>query len=166
LSIALQAGDFNSVPSTLPMTVVLEHTGLDDVWPSIHPQPELSQVDGRYVNPVDAISLFGFTYDSPLDSYSANERLDVQGKRLDYILFRNLGHPPSTSPSSSPAAPPQLVPTEARVTLTDTVPGHAFSYSDHSGVEATSIIEPPESKKELLPDVPADGKPQAVVSTS
>jgi len=161
---ALQAGDFNSVPSTLPMTVVLQHAGLDDAWASLHPPSELSQVGGSDVNPVDAISLYGFTYDSPLNSYSASERLDThapapQGKRLDYVLFRNPAHSPSTFSSPSPAALPQLVPTEARVMLTDLVPGYAFSYSDHFGVEATFGIEHPELKRNLLlHDVPADGK--------
>jgi len=169
-SYALQAGDFNSVPSTLPMTVVLEHAGLEDVWASLHPQQDLSQ-DGRHVNPVDAISLYGFTYDSPLDSYSASERLDThssapQGKRIDYVLFRNPGRPLSSFPAPSPAAP-QLVPMEVRVMLTDPIPGHTFSYSDHFGVEATFRIEHSELKKDLLlPDVPTHGKLQTVVPTS
>ena len=146
---ALQAGDFNSVPSTLPMTVVLEHAGLDDAWASLHPPPESNQADGSHVDPADAISLYGFTYGSPLDSYSAIERHPPapQGKRLDYILFRNPAPPPPTSPSPSPAAPPQLVPAEARVVLTDPVPGHTFSYSDHFGVEVTFRIEHAEPKK-------------------
>ncbi len=166
LSYALQAGDFNSIPSTLPMTVVLEHAGLDDVSVSLHPPPELSQVGGCHVNPADAISLYGFTYDSPLDSYSASERLETpsptpQGKRIDYVLFCNPSHLPSTFSAPSLAAPPQLVPTDVRVMLTDHVSGHTFSYSDHFGVEATFRIEHPELKKDLLlPDVPADGKPQ------
>jgi len=51
--------------------------------------------------------------------------------------------------------------------LTDPIPGHTFSYSDHFGVEATFRIEHPELKKDLLlPDVPAHGKPQTVMSTS
>ena len=129
------------------MTVVFEHAGLADAWGSLHPQ---TQTGGGHVNPVDALALYGFTYDSPLDSYSAKERPNIhaptpQGKRLDYILFRN---PPPTSSSPSPS---QLVATEARVMLTDHVPGHAFSYSDHFGVEATFSIEHSEMKK-LLPD--------------
>ena len=172
LPYALQAGDFNSVPSTLPMTVVLHHAGLTDAWASLHPPPELSQVGGSHVNPVDAISLYGFTHDSPLNSYSASERLDAhapapQGKRLDYVLFRNPAHPPSTFSSPSPASPPQLVPIEARVMLTDLVPGYAFSYSDHFGVEATFRIEHSELKKNpLFPDDSADGKVPSIASTT
>jgi len=167
----IAAGDFNSVPSTLPMTVVLNHAGLEDAWASLHPPPELSQVGGSHVNPVDAISLYGFTYDSPLDSYSASEHLNThapapQGQRIDYVLFRNPAHSPSIFSSPSPAAPPQLVPTEARVMLTDLVPGHTFSYSDHFGVETTFRIEHPELKKNLLlPDVLADGKVPTIAST-
>jgi sphingomyelin phosphodiesterase 2 len=152
---ALQTGDFNSVPSTLPMTVVLNHAGLDDAWASLHPPRELPRVGGSHFNPVDAISLYGYTYNSPLNSYSARERLDThapcpQGKRLDYILFHHPVPPPSTFSSLSPAAPPQLVPTEARVILTDHIPGHTFSYSDHFGVEATFRIELPDLMKNTL----------------
>ena len=145
----LQAGDFNSAPSTLPMTVVLEHAGLDDAWACLHPPPE--PIQAGHVDPVDAISVHGFTYGSPLDSYTVHERLDThaQGKRLDYVLFRNPPARPSasSSPSPSPAALHQLVPTEARVVLTDPVPGQTFSYSDHFGIEATFRIEHLEPKK-------------------
>lgn len=154
------------------MTVVRQHAGLDDAWAWLHPPPAPSQVNsGSHVNPVDALSLYGFTYDSPLDSYSQTQNLNArstapQGKRLDYILFRNPAHPVSALHSSSPAAPLRLVPIEARVVLTELVPGYSFSYSDHFGVAATFKIEGSELKKtRLLPDVPADGDVPTVPST-
>ena len=154
---ALQAGDFNSVPSTLPMTVVLKHAELHDAWAFLHPPPEPTQAGGSHVDPADAISLYGFTYGSPLDSYSAIEHSAPapQGKRLDYVLFRNPAPLPPTSPPS-PTMPPQLVPTEARVVLTDPIPGHTFSYSDHFGVEVTFGIEHPDPKKTTDVAAPSD----------
>ena len=94
-------------------------------------------------SPSQAIEMFGVTADSPLNTYSSGKHLDVhacawQGKRLDYILFRD------PAPPLAPAASlPTLVATSARVLLTDPVPGSPFSYSDHFGVSATLQIKYP-----------------------
>ena len=87
--------------------------------------------------------MFGVTADSPLNTYSAGKPLDVharagQGKRLDYILFRD-----PAPPLAPAAALPTLVATSARVLLTDLVPGSPFSHSDHFGVSATLQIKYP-----------------------
>ncbi len=99
-------------------------------------------------SPSQSIEMFGVTADSPLNSYSAGKHLDAhaqawQGKRLDYILFRD------PAPPLSPAAPlPTLIATSARVLLTDPVPGSPFSYSDHFGVSATLQIKYPDHTRD------------------
>jgi sphingomyelin phosphodiesterase 2 len=87
--------------------------------------------------------MYGVTADSPLNTYSAGKPLDGHartfcGKRLDYIFFRD---PVPLLALSTP--PPTLVAADARVLLTDPVPGLPFSYSDHFGVSATLHIEYP-----------------------
>ncbi|KAJ7117246.1 inositol phosphophingolipids phospholipase C [Mycena crocata] len=147
----IAAGDFNSMPFTLPMTVVLNHGGLGDAWASLHNPLQPSRLQGEFLTPADAISLRGVTYDSPLNSYAAKGQL---GKRIDYILFRNPVHP--YSPAS--VANPRLLPMKAHVALTDLVTGHSFSYSDHFGVEVTFRIEHREATQDSLPaDVAGPG---------
>ncbi|KAL0066444.1 phospholipase C type enzyme [Marasmius tenuissimus] len=159
----IAAGDFNSVPSTLPMTVVYEHAGLTDAWGCLHsPPPQDHRSD---IDPADAISLYGFTYDSPLNSYTVGKSYFVpRGKRLDYVLFRN--PTPSVTPSSaSSTSLPKLVPTATRVLLTNLVPGKSFSYSDHYGVEATFKIENlPKKVSSLVDQVAIDGNPPTASS--
>ncbi|KAH8992449.1 inositol phosphophingolipids phospholipase C [Lactarius akahatsu] len=130
----IAAGDFNSVPTSLPMTVIREHASLSDAWEGTHPASLALHC---------AVEAYGVTADSPLNTYSAGKSLDVHartfhGKRLDYILFRD-----PVSPLASAAPPPTLVAADARVLLTDTVPGLPFSYSDHFGVSATLHIRFP-----------------------
>ncbi|KAI0032145.1 inositol phosphophingolipids phospholipase C [Vararia minispora EC-137] len=139
----IAAGDFNSIPVTLPMTVIRDHAGLNDAWESVHPSPD--PATSPSIDPKDAIAVYGVTADSPLNSYSAGKPLDsyarfAQGKRLDYILFRDPPH------SRSGVAQPTLMCLHARVVLTDLVPGCGFSYSDHFGLEATLSIQHPEAK--------------------
>ena len=148
----------NSAPYTLPIAVLLEHTGLVDAWGTLHPSPEPSQT---YGNAVDALALYGFTYDSQVNTYATSVRPGShspipQGKRLDYILFRNPDHP----------SLPQLIPMEAHVALTDLVPGHDFSYSDHFGVEATFRITSPEPKDLLMSDVSTSEKLRSITPTT
>jgi len=164
----IAAGDFNSSPHTLPMTVVREHAGLHDVWSTLRPPLPSYQTGETPVNPVDALSLYGFTYDSPVNSYTplrSGNKLDPapQGNRIDYIFFRN--------PASSPAHPsqierPHLVPTEVSLALTGHVPGHTFSYSDHFGIEAIFKIELPDAKSDTSLDSPSDVKGAPTVSST
>lgn len=137
-----QAGDFNTIPTTLPMTVIRDHASLSDAWEVTHPPTSVTSTS--IPSPPQAIETFGVTADSPLNSYSAGKYLDAhasawQGKRLDYILFRD------PAPPLSPAAQlPTLAATSARVLLTEPVPGSPFSYSDHFGVSATLQIKYPD----------------------
>ncbi|KZP28800.1 DNase I-like protein [Athelia psychrophila] len=132
-------GDFNSVPTTLPMTVIRDHAALSDAWVVSHPSPSDISVD--MTSSQDMIQHYGVTADSPVNSYSAGKPLDPHarkflGKRLDYILYRQPVGPAAARDT------PLLTCSSTRVTLTEPVPGHDFSYSDHFGLEATLDIIP------------------------
>ena len=139
-----QAGDFNTNPTTLPMTIIRDHASLSDAWevtrPPYSPTPASST---SMPSPSQAIETFGVTTDSPLNFYSAGKHLVAyaiawQGKHLNYILFRD------PAPLSPAAQFPSLIATSARVLLTEPVPGSPFSYSDHFGVSATLQIKYPD----------------------
>ncbi|KAI0053420.1 inositol phosphophingolipids phospholipase C [Auriscalpium vulgare] len=151
----IAAGDFNSIPTTLPMTVIREHGALSDAWETTHP-PNASMTSlNSVLSPKNAIETLGVTADSPLNSYSADKPLDVHarashGKRLDYVLFRN---PAVRHSSFAPSGTmPILAATESRVLLTENVPGKPFAYSDHFGLEATLVIKYPEAQENTLPN--------------
>ncbi|KAF7311119.1 Endo/exonuclease/phosphatase domain-containing protein [Mycena chlorophos] len=133
----IAAGDFNSIPSSLPMAVIREHAALNDSWLVAHPvHPTTSSPSA-----LEAVTLFGVTADSPLNTYSAGKPLGPYarkflGKRLDYILYRQ-----PVRLQKRPDEPlPLLACTECNVVLTEKVPGRNFSYSDHFGIEATLEI--------------------------
>ena len=135
-----KAGDLNSIPATLPITVLHEHAELSDSWLVTHPNAGTSL---SATTPLDAIVKHGITADSPLNSYSAGKPLDAHasrflGKRLDYILYRQ------------PLRPNELCPvitaSECQVVMTKKVPGYDFSFSDHFGVEATLEIKEPDDE--------------------
>ncbi|KIY52005.1 DNase I-like protein [Fistulina hepatica ATCC 64428] len=132
----IAAGDFNSIPTSLPMELIRDHAALSDAWIVTHP------TTGTHLPPVaspaEALSRFGVTADSPLNSYSASKPLSPYarqhwGKRLDYVLYRQ--------PASLQSTAPVLRCSSCTVALTDRVPGCDFSYSDHFGVEATLEIK-------------------------
>lgn len=132
-----QAGDFNSIPTTLPMSIIREHTGFTDAWAEANGISTAPTPPRQGLSASDAISLFGVTADSPLNTYSSGKPLDSTarrflGKRLDYIFFRQ----PSTPGWSGPT----LNTRSCRVVFTQNVPNKSFSYSDHFGLEATIDI--------------------------
>ncbi|KAG6837312.1 hypothetical protein H0H93_011407 [Arthromyces matolae] len=134
-------GDFNSIPTTLPITVIKEHAALEDSWLVTHPP---SATVSASLTPLEALHKFGVTADSPLNSYSAGKPLDPYarkfwGKRLDYVFYRQPCRPNTSSDTISPV----LKATECKVVMTDKVPGCDFSYSDHFGLEATLEIQAP-----------------------
>jgi sphingomyelin phosphodiesterase 2 len=145
------------------MTVIRTHAGLHDAWESLHPASE--PATSPYVDPRDAITVYGVTTDSPMNSYSAGKPLDAhahasQGKRLDYVLFRNPSLP------RSGVEQPTLSCSHSRVMLTEPVPGCPFSYSDHFGLEATLVIKHPEAKNEtLLADSDAEAAVPSISAT-
>ncbi|KAH7923233.1 hypothetical protein BV22DRAFT_1069085 [Leucogyrophana mollusca] len=136
----IAAGDFNSIPTSLPMTIIRDHSGLSDAWAVSHshtPPPT------GMISPIEGVLNYGVTADSPLNSYRdskpSGSRIvrQYQGKRLDYILYR---HPISNSPNASI---PRLSCKDSKVVFTETVPGNTCSFSDHFGVEATLLIHTP-----------------------
>ncbi|KAG8927339.1 phospholipase C type enzyme [Tulasnella sp. 419] len=170
----IATGDFNSIPSSLPMTIIRTHGSLTDAWVSSH-DSSLFETNSVH-NAQHAIRDFGITADSPLNSFSAKKGLDSiarrwQGKRLDYVLFRKPEEPaapPSTSsPSASPSRAssskhhhsssqyPDLFCTSSQVTFTSLVPGTTYSYSDHFALSVTLQIRSPRSTSPppLLPPI-------------
>ncbi|KAI0248373.1 DNase I-like protein [Lactifluus subvellereus] len=126
----IAAGDFNSIPTTLPMTVIRDHASLSDAWEATHPPPSPSFATlASMPSPFQAVEMHGVTADSPLNTFSAGKHFDVHTR---------------ISQGKPPAAPlPTLVATDARVLLTEPIPGLSFSYSDHFGVSATLQIKYP-----------------------
>ncbi|KAJ4002255.1 Endonuclease/exonuclease/phosphatase, partial [Lentinula boryana] len=135
----IAAGDFNSIPTTLPMTVIREHADLKDSWLVTHPFSNTPS--DATPSPQEAIDDFGVTADSPINSYSAGKGLDATarrfcGKRLDYIFYRQ-------PHSYNSAELPVLHCKESRVMFTHEVPGTPFSYSDHFGLKSVLQIQTP-----------------------
>ncbi|KAH7914724.1 Endonuclease/exonuclease/phosphatase [Hygrophoropsis aurantiaca] len=126
-------GDFNSIPTSLPMTIIRDHAGLNDAWAASHPH---TPPPAAMISPIEGIVNYGVTADSPLNSYRdskpSGSRIvrQYQGKRLDYVLYR----PPVMGLSNTNI--PHLVCTHSEVVFTETIPGNSCSFSDHFGVEA------------------------------
>ncbi|KAG2022840.1 inositol phosphorylsphingolipid-phospholipase C [Coprinopsis cinerea AmutBmut pab1-1] len=125
-------GDFNSIPPTLPMSIILNHASLTDAWTATHPGYESGPVPKTAL---EAVERHGITADSPLNTWSAGKRPHGWGKRLDYCLYRQ----PVRHASDKPV--PNLRATDCKVVFTEHVPGYTFSFSDHFGLEATLEIE-------------------------
>lgn len=128
----LLAGDFNSIPPSLPIAILKEHAELVDSWAHTHPRAATAPV------PADAhegLDVHGMTCDSLLNSYSAGKPLSDdarkwQGKRLDYIFHR--------SPRNADV---QFECTSSEVVLTERVPGRDISYSDHFGLHSIFTLQ-------------------------
>lgn len=119
------------------MTIIRDHAALTDAWVVSHPIDSSISVD--MTSSQDMIQHFGVTADSPINSYSAGKPLDPHarkflGKRLDYIFYRQPSRPATPQPL------PLLSCSGTKVVLTEIVPGHDFSYSDHFGLVATLDI--------------------------
>ena len=124
------------------MKIMFRHADVVDTWTITHPPPPTSP-PGMYDSSgqTNAQAVLGLTVDTPQNSWSAGKRLDSfarrwSGKRLDYILYNS-----STLPRSGNAGGTLSVRNTA-IVLTERVPGHDFSYSDHFGLEATFAIVP------------------------
>jgi sphingomyelin phosphodiesterase 2 len=144
----IQMGDFNGVPSSLPMELIQEETSLIDAWAQCHDSQLLPTPDVVH-SAHHAISNFGVSADSPLNSFSAGKTLDDeatrwQGKRLDYILFQGPQHShvwgSRASRTDGYSEPPSLKCKQCQVVLTERVRGRPFSFSDHFGVAAVLEI--------------------------
>lgn len=133
---------------------MFQHANLTDTWAVTHPIPTTDPSrphQSSYVqtptrqDAQTAMDAFGLTVDTPLNTWSAGKNLDNfarrwLGKRLDYILY----HTPSLSQShrSNSGFSHQLSIQNTAIVLTERIPGHEFSYSDHFGFEATFSIVP------------------------
>lgn len=163
----IAAGDFNSVPQAPPMAIIREHAQLKDAWLESHP-PQ-SSFGGGIPTPSEAINAFGVTCDSPLNFYSAGKTLEpyarkYQGKRLDYIFYRQPSSPPASDRT------PLIKCVNSKVAFTDPVPGYNFSFSDHFGLEATFEISLPgadvTNPEETYVPAPAEPRSPSFVLTS
>lgn len=159
----ITAGDFNSVPSAPPMSIIRDHAALTDAWIQSHGHVREPSM-GSIPTPIDAIHVHGVTADSPLNSYSAGKPLEpyarrFQGKRLDYVFYR---HPITQTGVKIP----NLRCVDTKVVLTDNVPGYGFSYSDHFGLEATFEISTPEFTTEdsTATRLAQDGDPELALT--
>ena len=86
-----QAGDYNSSPWSLPISILKDYGCMLDSWVESHPASSLKSDTPESAE--DAIESFGMTCDSPINSYSAGKPLSDtakqwKGKRLDYIFYR------------------------------------------------------------------------------
>ncbi|KAF9225563.1 inositol phosphophingolipids phospholipase C [Gyrodon lividus] len=145
----IAAGDFNSIPTSLVMNIIRSHAGLSDAWAASNLRvPPPSGV----VSPVEGVEKYGVTADSPLNSYRDSKPSGsaiirkFQGKRLDYILFRQPSHI-----SDKPGAP-RLECRDSKVIFTDAIPGNTCSYSDHFGVEATLVVTAFKEREDVMSD--------------
>ena len=150
------------------MHIIRDHASLKDVWLESHPV-SASPAPNSIPTPSDAIHTFGVTADSPLNSYSAGKRLEpyarkFQGKRLDYIFYREPSSPPASDRT------PLLSCVDSKVVFTDPVPGYSFSHSDHFGLEATFAISLPgadvTNPAETYVPAPAEPRSPSFVLTS
>jgi sphingomyelin phosphodiesterase 2 len=161
---ATKAGDFNSIPTSLPMIILRDHAGLTDAW-EVSNASSISSSSVDMTSPHEMINHFGVTADSPLNSYSAGKPLDSHaqkflGKRLDYVFYRQ----PRRYPSQKRC--PELSCGDSKVAFTNLVPGHKFSFSDHFGLEATLDIHIPNSDKEYSSDLQSHTGSTRLTSTS
>ncbi|KAH6917060.1 inositol phosphorylsphingolipid-phospholipase C [Coprinopsis sp. MPI-PUGE-AT-0042] len=145
-------GDFNSIPPTLPMTIILDHASLTDSWAQLNPGAETGP---QPTTALESIERHGITADSPHNSWSAGKAYSHGwGKRLDYCLYRQPLRP--APHPSSPDTISVLRAAECKVVFTDNVPGRPFSYSDHFGLETTLRIEPSYPADANWEDVPRE----------
>ncbi|KAF6766740.1 inositol phosphorylsphingolipid-phospholipase C, partial [Ephemerocybe angulata] len=152
-------GDFNSIPPTLPMTIIQDHASLTDAWVVTHPNSDSLTPK----NHLEAVEQLGITADNLHNTYSASKSwISGWGKRLDYVLYRQPSHI-STHPTGQSF--PVIRATQCTVVLTDHVPGHNFSFSDHFGLEATLAIESTPTDAPSLIDSPKELTSAAIATT-
>lgn len=154
------------------MSIIREHGRLTDSWAASHDNSFLPEADAIH-EPHHALSAFGVTADSPLNTWTAHKKLDGvaarwKGKRLDYVLYRGPARPRarkrrSHQATSSEGAPqidpfdlePRLHCTSSKVAMTAKVPGMHMSLSDHFAVEAVLSIQYPSPSSPTMPPPPA-----------
>ncbi|EIW86951.1 inositol phosphophingolipids phospholipase C [Coniophora puteana RWD-64-598 SS2] len=137
----IACGDFNSIPQSLTMAIIRDYSGLTDSWVATHPRQ--SPPSGM-ISPIEGVEQYGITADSPLNSYrdsgpsGSSIVRTYQGKRLDYILYRQ----PAGGIYRRSSL--RLESTHCRVVFADPIPSGQCSYSDHFGVESYLTIQSPD----------------------
>ncbi|EGG05254.1 uncharacterized protein MELLADRAFT_36888, partial [Melampsora larici-populina 98AG31] len=144
-------GDLNSVPSSLPITILQAHGQLRDSWQSSHPT-NLSCITNNEASYRNAIKEEGITCDSLINTFTASKNAANRGakgfgKRLDYILFRpaakRITQRDKHGRCQTEFIDDQVINCDdCHVTLTDPIPVFGYSYSDHFALQATFTIYP------------------------
>lgn len=106
--LTIYAGDFNSVPSSLPYRLLRAVAPLEDCW---------EQAGGEGEGETSECG-----YNSYTVPYAGNGH--GKGNRIDYVMY---GAGPNVKAST----------VSCRLPVPRRVPGRDFSYTDHEGVEAT-----------------------------
>ncbi|KAH9814293.1 Endonuclease/exonuclease/phosphatase [Melampsora americana] len=144
-------GDLNSVPSSLPITILQAHGQLRDSWQSSHPT-NLSCITNNEASYRNAIKEEGITCDSLINTFTASKNAANRGakgfgKRLDYILFRPAAKRTTQRDKHGRCSTEfiddqTIICDDCHVTLTDPIPVFGYSYSDHFALQATFTIYP------------------------
>lgn len=99
---------------------------MTDSWLQVHGEPAEEKFDKNNLTPESFTQYFGFTSNSPFNSFARNYvpndlegARKVLGKRLDYIFYRYT---------------PKISCVESEVVYANLIPGSDMSYSDHFGV--------------------------------
>ncbi|CAH7666159.1 Endonuclease/exonuclease/phosphatase [Phakopsora pachyrhizi] len=144
-------GDLNSVPQSLPITVLQSYGMLRDSWQSCHPI-NLSTLTANEASYRNAIKEEGITCDSLINTFTASKNAANRGakgfgKRLDYIMFRPAARRTTERDSrgrcrTSFVDEQNIACDRCSVTLTEPIPVFGYSYSDHFALEASFTIYP------------------------
>lgn len=147
-------GDLNSVPSSLPITLLQSYGRLRDAWTASHPNC-LSSIATSEASYRNAIKEEGITCDSLINTFTASKNAANRGakgfgKRLDYILYRPAAKRIIRSDRHDRCrtewVDDQTITCDhCQVILTDPIPVFGYSYSDHFAVEASFTVFPSES---------------------
>ncbi|GAN09606.1 DNase I-like protein [Mucor ambiguus] len=139
----VMSGDFNSVPSSFNYRLIRDHGFMSDSWLQLHGEPDADQFDMDHITPDAYTQYFGFTCNSPYNTFSryydhgdSTNAKKLLGKRLDYIFYRHS---------------PQLTCIESKVVLTGLVPDSSMSFSDHFGVVSIFSTTQQQQEKEMAP---------------
>lgn len=162
----IQMGDFNAQPASIPIDLIRQHAGMTDTFLETH--PHANTLENLPITPEIAQREYGMSCDSSLNTWSGSKNIsqaikDQGGKRLDYIFYRQPGGYSSKrkrvrtkGDNTDKEESPRLRCVKCELVLTDLVPGHSFSYSDHSGLFATFEIDPTPQRPISNPFTSAD----------
>ncbi|ORY29503.1 inositol phosphorylsphingolipid-phospholipase C [Naematelia encephala] len=185
----LTTGDFNAQPYSIPIAILRQHAGMSDSFFDTHPSANSAisplpspQRALQLLGMTCDSSLNSYSAGKPIPDNIKSQG----GKRLDYIFYRQPeiarrrpliwgyrdeeGTPNGTEGTGgdleqgkplheSVRHAPRLRCIRSEVTMTDRVPGHNFSYSDHFALVSTFKIEkaPGHDQQKKAPEQPTSG---------